>query len=92
MTYTALIVGRRTDVTGSNASYKIEGLVIRDSTAGSTALVGSRSKTILTRPNSNWNADVFADTTNGALTFKVTGQASQTIRWVVTVITSEVIN
>ncbi len=92
VTYTALIVGRRTDVTGSNASYKIEGLVIRDSTAGSTALVGSRSKTILTRPNSNWNADVFADTTNGALTFKVTGQASQTIRWVVTVITSEVIN
>jgi hypothetical protein len=35
---------------------------------------------------------VFADTTNGALTFKVTGAAGQTVRWVVTVITSEVTN
>lgn len=91
-TYSALVVARRTDVVGSEAAFKIEGLISRDATVGSTALVGNRSRTILTRPNANWDADVFADTTNGALTFKVTGQASQTIRWVVTVTTSEVIN
>jgi hypothetical protein len=90
-TYSALIVARRTDATGSEAAFKIEGLIGRDGTAGSTALVGNRSKTVLTRP-AGWDAEVFADTSNGALTFKVTGAAATTVRWVVTVTTSEVTN
>ena len=77
--------------TGSHGAWKIEGLVARDANAASTALVGNRSKTVLTRP-SGWDAEVFADTVNGALTFKVTGSSAQTVRWVVTVVTSEVTN
>jgi hypothetical protein len=91
MTYQALVVARRTDATGAEAAFKIEGLVSRDANAASTALVGSRSKTVLTRP-AGWDCEVFADTSNGALTFKVTGAAATTIRWVVTVTTSEVTN
>ena len=91
VTYTALVVGQRTDATGSHGAWKIEGLVARDANAASTALVGNRSKTVLTRP-SGWDAEVFADTVNGALTFKVTGSSAQTVRWVVTVVTSEVTN
>jgi hypothetical protein len=89
MTYSALIVARRTDATGSEGAWKIEGLISRDANAASTALIGNRSKTVLTRP-AGWDTEVFADTTNGALTFKVTGQSGNTIRWVCTVITSEV--
>jgi hypothetical protein len=89
-TYVAYAVARRTDATGSEGAWKIEGLISKDATASSTSLVGSRSKTVITRPNTNWNFEVAADTTHGALTFNVTGQASNTIRWVVTVITTEV--
>lgn len=89
--YTAYIVARRTDATGSEGAWKIEGLISKDGTASSTTLVGSRSRTILTRPNTLWNAEVYADNTNGALSFKVTGETGNTIRWVVTVITSEVV-
>lgn len=88
--YTAYIVARRTDATGSEAAFKLEGLISRDANAASTTLVGSRSRTIVTRPNANWIADVSADTTYGALSFKVTGQAGNTIRWVATVIATEV--
>jgi hypothetical protein len=39
-----------------------------------------------------WDAAVTVDTTNGALQVTVTGELSKTIRWVATVITSEVVN
>ncbi len=90
--YSAQIVARRTDASGSEGAFKLEGLISRDATAASTTLVGSRSRTILTRPSTDWSAEVFADTTNGALTFKVTGPVDTTIRWVVVVTTSEVLN
>jgi hypothetical protein len=89
--YIARVVGRRTDTTGSIAGFEIKGVIARDATAASTAQVGTRSKTTLTAP-SGWNAEVFADATAGALTFKVTGQAASTVRWVVTVETTEVSN
>lgn len=89
--YSALITGRRTDATGENGGWKIEGVVTRDGNAASTALVGNRSKTILTRP-SGWDVNVSVDTTNGALIFTVTGEASKTIRWVATVTTTEITN
>lgn len=88
VTYSAQVVAQRTDVAGSRGAWEIRGLVGRDATAASTALVGNRSKTVLTRP-AGWDVEVSADTTNGALVFKVTGVASQTIRWVVTVTTTE---
>lgn len=91
MTYSALIVGRSA-TSGFEAAFKIEGLVSRDANAASTALIGTRVRTILTRPNTTWSADVAADTTAGALSFNVTGQATHTIRWVASVTTSEVIN
>jgi hypothetical protein len=89
--YSALIVARSTSTTGNNGAWKIEGLIKRDATASATALVGTRSMTILTRP-SGWQADVAADTTNGALVFNVTGSAGNTVRWVASVTTTEVTN
>ena len=89
--YSALIVARSTSTTGNNGAWKIEGLIKRDATTGSTALVGTRSRTILTRP-AGWQADVAADTATGALVFNVTGSAGNTVRWVATVTATEVTN
>ena len=88
--YSAQIVARRTDQTGAEGAWRIEGLISRDATASTTTLVGTRAKTVLTRP-AGWDVNVAADTTNGALIFNVTGATSQTIRWVIVVTTSEVV-
>ena len=88
VTYSAQVVAQRTDATGGHGAWEIKGLISRDATAASTALVGNRSKTVLTKP-AGWDVEVSADVTNGALAFKVTGVAAQTIRWVVTVTTTE---
>ena len=88
--YSIQLVGRRTDATGSRGAWEISGLVSRDATATTTALVGNRAKTVLTKP-AGWDVEVYADNINGALIVKVTGAAAQTIRWVATVTTTEVI-
>lgn len=91
-TYTAYITGRCTNQTDYNAGFKIEGVVKRDASASTITLVGTRSRTILTRPNTNWVADVSVDSATGALVFTVRGENSRTVRWVATVITAEVSN
>jgi hypothetical protein len=91
-TFSILIAARRTDATGGGAGYKIEGVMKKDTTAGSTALVGTIAKTILGETNTAWDATVTADTTNGSLKVAVTGEAAKTIRWVATITTSEVTN
>jgi hypothetical protein len=91
-TFTILIAARRTDAVGGGAGYKFEGVIRKDTTAGSTTLVGAVAKTILGETNVAWDAAVVSDTTNGSLRVNVTGEAAKTIRWVATVITSEVTN
>lgn len=88
--YSIQVSARRTDGDNENAGFKLEGVIKRDGSAVSTSLVGNRNRTILTRPNANWTADVFADASSGALTVKVIGQAAKNVRWVATVITTEV--
>lgn len=91
-TFTILVAARRTDTTGGGAGYKIEGVIRKDTTAGSTAIVGAVSKSVLGELNTPWDVSVTADTTNGSLKIAVTGEAAKTIRWVATVITCEVTN
>ena len=90
-TYAIQIAGRRTDATGSYGGWEIKGVIARDASAATTALVGNRSRTVLTQP-AGWSVDVSAATTNGALNIVVTGGASQTIRWVATVTLTQVTN
>lgn len=86
--YTALIVAHDVTTAATDGAWKIEGLIKRGANAGATALVGNRSKTILTRPNANWDVEVYA--ANGALTFQAQTNTGDTVRWVCTVTTSEV--
>ena len=86
------LAARRTDATGGNAGYRFEGVIIRDASNASTTFIGTPSKTVLGETDNPWNANVVADTTNGALRVEVTGQNGKTIRWVATVRISQVTN
>ena len=67
------------DADDESAAYMIEGAI--DNNAGTTALVGTITKTAW-EDQAAWDATAEADNTNDALVIKVTGEASKTIRWV----------
>lgn len=92
MTFTVLVAGRRTSSTGGGAGYRFDGVIKKDATNGTTTFVGTPSKQVLGETNILLNANVVADTTNGALRVTVTGAAGNDFRWVATVTTSEVMN
>ena len=70
------------------AAWKIEGLIRREGSAGTTVLVNSATTVLDNTPG--WGMALSADTTNGGLKIEVTGAASTNIRWVATIHTSEV--
>jgi hypothetical protein len=90
--FSIFVAARRTDAVGGGAGYKFEGVIRKDTTAGSTTLVGTPSKSILGETNIAWDVTLTADTTNGSLKITGTGEAAKTIRWVATVTTTEVTN
>lgn len=70
------------------AAWKIEGLIRREGSAGTTVLVNSATTVLDNTPS--WGLALSADTTNGCLQITGTGAASTNIRWVATIHTSEV--
>jgi len=70
------------------AAWKIEGLIRREGSAGTTVLVNSATTVLDNTPS--WGMALSADTTNGGLKIEVTGAASTNIRFVSTIHTSEV--
>ena len=70
------------------AAWKVEGLIRREGSAGTTVLVNSATTVLDNTPA--WGMALSADTTNGGLKIEVTGAASTNIRWVATIHTSEV--
>lgn len=86
------VVARRTDSTNQSAVYEFRGAISRESGASSTRLVGKINKTIIAEDIAAWDANVDANTLNGALRIRVSGENSKTIRWVATVDTTEVRN
>ena len=80
--FEAFIVARRTDADNESAAYRITGCIDRNTNAASTALVGSPTVTVISEDTAAWDVDAVADTTNGSLNFRVTGEAAKTIRWV----------
>lgn len=91
-TFQISVVGRRTDATGGHAGYTFSGTIRRDATAGTTTFTGGRTKVIEGETDGAWDAEVVADTTNGALDIQVNGQAGKTIRWAASVWIIEVVN
>jgi hypothetical protein len=83
------IVARQQASAGTDcAAWKIEGLIRREGSAGTTVLVNSATTVLDNTPS--WGMAMSADTTNGGLKIEVTGAAATNIRFVATVQTSEV--
>lgn len=70
------------------AAWKIEGLIRREGSAGTTVLVNSATTVLDNTPS--WGMALSADTTNGGLKIEVTGAGATNIRFVATINTSEV--
>lgn len=86
--FSILVCARRTDVTGEAAAYKFEGLIANN--AGTTAIVGSVTKTVLAESAAAWDCAVTADNTNDAIDISVTGEAGKTIKWAANVTMVEI--
>jgi len=91
-TFTATATGHRTDTDDGHAGYRVEGVVYRQAGASTIAFQGTPVKTVLAESDVDWDIGITADTANGSLTVKVTGQTGKTIRWAVLVDTLEVTN
>ncbi len=76
------VVARRTDADNESAGYAFQGVIDRNASAGTTALVGTPSKTVLGEDVAAWDANIAVDATNGGLSVTVTGEAAKTINWV----------
>jgi len=87
--FSGTIVARQQASAGTAcAAWKVEGLIRREGSAGTTVLVNSATTVLDNTPN--WGMALSADTTNGGLAITATGAASTNIRWVATINTSEV--
>jgi hypothetical protein len=84
-----LVVARRSDANGESAAYLFRGGIDRNAAANTTALVGAVQKTVIAEDTAAWDANVTADSTNGALIVTVTGEAGKTVRWVAHLRTTE---
>jgi hypothetical protein len=83
------IVARQKASAGTDcAAWKVEGLIRREGSAGTTVLVNSATTVLDNTPG--WGLTLSADTTNGGLKIEATGAASADIKWVATINTSEV--
>jgi len=86
-TFEVLVVSAA--LNGQAAGFGFQGVIKRNGAA--TALVGTVTSTHLARDNGLWTAEIVADDVTEALVIRVTGAAAQTVRWVATVRTAELI-
>lgn len=76
------VVGRQPS-TGDTIAWKFEGVIRRGANAAATAMVAAATVTQIAADAgaSTWALAVDADTTNGCLRIRVTGENSKTINW-----------
>lgn len=91
-TFKITVTGHRQDASDGHAGYTLEGVIYRGAGAATTSFQGAPIKSVIGESNPSWDINTFADTTNGSLTIKVTGQPSKIIRWLALVETLEVTN
>lgn len=78
--FRVMVVGRQTNA-NNNCAWEITGLATND--AGTAAIVGTPTVTALNTVPAGWGSpDVFVTGSSTRLFFRVTGHASNTIRWV----------
>jgi hypothetical protein len=88
-TFEVLVVARSSG--GASAGYKLCGVIENNTGAGACVLVGAPELAFEREDVPAWNATVEADDASDALVVRVFGASGQSIRWVATVRTAEVI-
>lgn len=83
----SMLVAGTDPANGQFAGYEIKGVI--SNIAGTVALVGAITKTVIAEVNAAWDVDVVADDTNNALVVVVTGEAARGIRWLAAVTVAE---
>lgn len=87
--FSGIVVARQQAAGGTaSAAWKVEGLIRREGSVGTTTLVASTVTAISNVPG--WTIALSANTTYGGLAVTATGAAATNIRWVATINTSEV--
>jgi hypothetical protein len=87
--FRVMVVGRQTNA-NNNCAWEITGLATNN--AGTAAIVGTPTVTALNTVPTGWGSpDVFVTGSSNRLFFRVTGHASNTIRWVARVEITQVI-
>jgi hypothetical protein len=88
------VVCARQNTTGDGKGWTFQALVKRGANAAATALVGTPTVTSSWADSgaSAWAVALVADTTNGALTVQVTGEAAKTIAWTCSAMAARVMN
>lgn len=83
----------RENATGAAKAWTLECLAKRGANAAATALSGTTTATVYGADSgtSAWDATLVVNTTRGSVEVQVTGEASKTLRWVATVVTTEVV-
>lgn len=81
-TVNILITAYRTDAADEGAGYQVLAVILRNTGAASTRIIGSVNRTTIGEDNGSWNVFVDEDTTNGSLRIQVRGQTSKTVNWV----------
>ncbi|MDO9711035.1 hypothetical protein [Paracraurococcus lichenis] len=80
--FKAYAVAHRTDSKGDRMAWEYVGCIKRDATAATTALIGAVTTVNTFNTGSlTWIITWDADTTNGALRARVTGESAKTIQW-----------
>lgn len=90
VTFSILVTARRTDVSNESAGFKFEGVIDRNTIAGTTNFVGTPVKTELAKDSASWDCNISIDVINGGLRITATGEANKTIKWVAVCNTAEV--
>ena len=82
------------NITGGSTTsgWKYEGVIKRGANAASTTLVAAVTPIVIAQDvaAATWVLAITADTTNGGIKVEVTGVAATTIRWVSSIVTTEV--
>ena len=85
------LIGRRTDVDGENLGIEFKGMIVRNTNAASTSIIGTVVEDRVEDPASTtWLADVVADSASGAMAIYVVGAVGKNIKWSAVVETMEV--
>jgi virulence-associated protein VapD len=90
--FKGIVTGHKTNASDGHAGFSFEGVIYRVAGASSVVLLGHTIINTIARSNTQWNIQIYADTTNGSLKITCKGQTGATIRWLSLVETVEITN